>query len=89
MVSKQEIKDLFTAELINTPQYTEVLNMKQKIIDEINAPNIQKNIIYNFSKEQTDDEKDIIKMCMIVEFGFSTNNLNNQFIMIDMEKFLE
>ncbi len=87
-MSKEEIKTLFVTELKNTPQYIEVLNIKQKIIDEITVPKVQKYVIYNFSVEQTNDEIEIIKMCLMVEFGFSTDNLNNQSIMIDMKQFL-
>ena len=89
MSSKEEIKSLFIAELKNTPQYTEVLNIKQKIIDEINEPKVQKYVRYTFSVEQTNEELEVVKMCMMVEFGFSTDNLNNQSILIDMIKFLE
>ena len=88
MSSKQEIKDLFITELMNTPLYNEVLNMKEKIINEIITPKVQKYVVYEFSWKLTDEEKDIIKMCMMVEFGFTTDNLNNESIMIDMEKFL-
>lgn len=87
-MSKQEIKDLFITELMNTSLYNEVLNMKQKIINEIITPKVQKYVVYEFSWVLSDEEKDIIKMCMLVEFGFTTDNLNNQSIMIDMEKFL-
>ena len=88
MASKDEIKVLFINELKNTTLYNEVLNMKQKIIDEIITPKVQKYVVYEFSRILTDEEKDIIKMCMLVEFGFTTDNLNNQSIIIDMEKFL-
>lgn len=88
-MSKEEIKALFVAELKNTPQYAEVLNIKQKILDEILTPKVQKYVVYNFSVEQTNDEVDIIKMCLLVEFGFTTDNLNNQSVIIDMIKFLE
>ena len=35
MTSKQEIKDLFVAELKNTPQYQIILDIKQLILNEI------------------------------------------------------
>lgn len=89
MSSKQEIKDLFTVELKNTPQYQIVLNIKQIILNEIATPNVKSQIIYEFETTQTDDEVGIIKMCMIIEFGFDTNNISTNSIIIDMKKFLE
>ena len=89
MASKQEIKDLFVAELKNTPQYQIVLTLKQIILNEIATPNIQSQVIYNFETQQTDFEVEVIKMCMTVEFGFSTNNISTQCVIIDMSKFLE
>lgn len=89
MSSKEEIKTLFVSELKNTQQYNEILLLKQKIINEINEPRIQKYVVYNFLVEQTNEELEVIKMCMIIEFGFSTDNLNNQSIMIDMKDFLK
>jgi len=89
MSSKQEIKDLFIAELMNTPQYQIVLNIKQVIINEILTPNVQSQVIYEFETTQTDEEVGIIKMCMIIEFGFDTVSINNNTVIIQMEKFLE
>lgn len=89
MASKQEIKDLFTAELMNTPQYQIVLNIKQVILNEILTPNVQPQIIYNFEMVQTDEEVGIIKMCMIIEFGFDTVSINNNTVIIDMKNFLQ
>ena len=89
MSSKQQIKDLFITELKNTPQYQIVLTIKQLILDEIARPNIQSQIIYTFETQQSDDEIEIIKMSMIIEFGFDTNNISNNSIIIDMKKFLE
>ncbi len=39
MSSKQEIKDLFIAELKKTPSYKMILNIKNNIINEINIAN--------------------------------------------------
>jgi hypothetical protein len=89
MTSKQQIKDLFVAELLNTPQYQIILTIKQLILDEIARPNIQSQIIYNFDTQQTDEEIGIIKMCIKNEFGFDTNNISNNSIIIDMKQFLQ
>lgn len=89
MASKQEIKDLFVIELKNTPQYQIVLNIKQIIINEILVPNVQPQVLYNFDTLQSNYDIEIIKMCMTVEFGFTTNNINESWVSIDMSKFLE
>jgi hypothetical protein len=89
MSSKQEIKDLFIVELMNTPQYQIVLDIKQVILNEILAPSVQSQVIYNFETTQTDEEVGIIIMCMIVEFGFDTNNISSNAVIIDMKQFLQ
>jgi hypothetical protein len=88
MSSKQQIKDLFTNELINTPQYQIVLEIKQIILNEIATPNILPQVIYNFETQQTDEDINIIKLCMIIEFGFDTNNISSNSVVIDMKQFL-
>ena len=88
MSSKQEIKDLFVAELKNTPQYQIVLILRQIILNEIATPNIQAQVIYNFETPQTDYDIEVIKMCMTVEFGFTTNNISSNSVIIDMYNFL-
>lgn len=88
MSSKQEIKDLFVAELLNTPEYQIVLAIKQYILDEIAAPNIQETICYYFGEKQSEEQRNNIKLCMIVEFGFSTNNMNESCVVIEMRQFL-
>jgi hypothetical protein len=89
MSSKNEIKNAFEAELKNTPQYQIVINIKNLIMQEIATPNIQSSVIYNFEIPQNDEERNIIKMCMIIEFGFSTDNMNESCCIIEMKKFLE
>ena len=88
MSSRQIIKDLFTAELLNSPQYQIVLAIKQIILDEIATPNIQAQVVYNFETPQSEYDLEVIKMCMILVFGFSTNNLSSSGIIIDMKDFL-
>jgi hypothetical protein len=88
MSSKQEIKDAFTSDLKDTPQYAIVLAIKQVILDEIAKPNVQSQVIYEFTPTLSEEEKGILKMCMILEFGFSTNNISNNAVIIDMINFL-
>jgi hypothetical protein len=88
MSSKQQIKDAFTLELKNTPEYQIVLDMKSVIMAEILVPNVQSQVIYNFSSSQTDEQVNVIKMCMIIEFGFTTNNISNNAVIIDIINFL-
>jgi len=88
MASKQQIRDLFTEELKNTSQYQIVLAIKQVILNEIATPHILPQVIYNFDTPQTDESIDIIKLCMIIEFGFDTNNISCNNMIIDMKKFL-
>ena len=88
MSSKQEIKNAFEAELKNTPQYQIVLNIKNLIMQEIAAPNIQASVIYNFETPQNETDRNIIKMSMLIEFGFSTDNMNENCCIIEMIKFL-
>ncbi len=89
MTSKQEIKNLFVAELLNTPQYQTVLTIKQLILNEIARPNIQSQIFYNFETTQTDIDIGIIKLCLKVELGINITNISNVSVIIDMDKFLE
>jgi hypothetical protein len=88
MSSKQEIKDLFVAELKNTSQYQIVLTIKQIILNEIATPNILSQVIYNFETPQSEYDIEVIKMCLTVEFGFTTSNISSNSVIIDMSNFL-
>ena len=88
MSSKQEIKTAFTVELMATPQYQIVLKIKQLIFDEIARPNINQYVIYNYETPQNREEQQNIKMCMILEFGFSTENIGENSVVINMIDFL-
>ena len=89
MSSKNLIKDLFIAEIKNTPEYQIVLQIKQFILNEIATPNIQEIVVYNFETPLSKEQINNIKLCMIVEFGFSTENMSMYSIIIDMKQFLE
>jgi hypothetical protein len=88
MTSKQEIKDAFTIDLKDTPQYAIVLAIKQVILDEIAKPNVQSQVIYEFTPSLSEEQIGVFKMCMIVEFGFDTNNISGNAVIIDMKSFL-
>ena len=88
MTSKQEIKTAFTAELMTTKQYQIVLKIKQLILDEIARPSITQYVIYNYETPQNREEQQNIKMCMILEFGFSTENIGENSVVINMMDFL-
>lgn len=88
MTSKGLIKDLFTQELLLTPQYQIVLKIKQLILDEIARPNINQYVVYNYETPQNREEQQNIKMCMILEFGFSTDNISENCVVINMMDFL-
>jgi hypothetical protein len=89
MSSKQEIKDLFILELKNTPEYQIVLQIKAFILNEIATPHIQEEIAYYFETPLNKEQLNNIKLCMIVEFGFYTDNMSENCVIIDMKKFLE
>ncbi len=89
MSSKEEIKNLFIAEIKNTPEYQIVLQIKAFILNEIAAPNIQEEVLYNFETPLNKEQINNIKLCMLIEFGFSTNNMSSTAIFIDMKKFLD
>ncbi len=89
MSSKQEIKDLFVAELMNTPEYTDIMNIKALIINEIATPNIQQCVKYIFSSPKSEEQLSILGMCMIFEFGFISQSVTSNYVVIEMVKFLE
>ena len=89
MSSKQEIKDLFTVELKNTPQYQLVLNVKQLILNEIATPHILRQVVYNYDAPISKEEVEIVKMCFLIEFGYLIYNLSEYSLIVDMAKFLE
>lgn len=88
MASKEEIKTAFTAELKNTPEYQIILNIKQRILNDIATPNIQRTVHYDFDKYMGQEEQVNIKLCSIIEFGFEIY-VNEYFAEVYMDKFLE
>jgi len=88
MASKEEIKTSFTAELKNTPEYQIILNIKQRILDYIATPNIQRTVNYDFDRYVGQEEQANIKMCSIIEFGFEIF-VTEYFAEVYMDKFLD
>lgn len=88
MSSKQEIKILYSEELVNTQQYQIVKAIKQTILNEIAIPNIQSQIVYTFLNPLTEYDLEVVKICMLLEFGFSPSNISSTSVVINMADFL-
>ena len=88
MSSKEEIKTAFTAELKNIPEYQIILNIKNKVLEYIATPNIQRTVHYDFDRFVGQEEQANIKLCSIIEFGFEIF-VNEYFAEVYMDKFLQ
>ena len=90
-MSYLEIQNLLKEELKNSSQYSEVLLIKQFIIQKINEPAIvSMNLLYKFSVPFTsEDDKQFFKLCFKNEFNFIEENMSDYEIMIDLSKFLQ
>lgn len=88
MSSKQEIKDLFTAELLLTPEYQIALKVKQAILDEIAAPNIEGKVVYTYEQPIERKSVEVLKMCLLILFGFPISNISEYSVVVDMINFL-
>lgn len=89
MSSKQEIKDAFISELLLTSEYQEVLLLKQALLDEIVAPNVNHQMSYTFTQELTDKQVQVFSMCFTLEFGYVPEFITSKNITVTMAKFLE
>ena len=89
MTSKEEIKQAFTIELKLTNEYQEVLLLKQALLDEIAAPNVNHQITYMFTGELTDSQVQTLNMCFKIEFGFESEFTTNKGVTVTMDKFLD
>ena len=89
-MSYLEIQTLLKEELKTSSQYSEVLLIKQYIIQKINEPAIiSMRLLYTFSVPFTnEDEKELFKLCFKNEFSFIEENMNDTQINIDLSKFL-
>lgn len=94
MSSFEEIKGLFINEIINSPQYLVAIKIKNLIVQDIIAPNI--NFTFTYLLENTDyvdinnkdKEEVIIKMALKIILGFEVE-INMGYVIVIMNKFLE
>jgi hypothetical protein len=98
MSSFEEIKSLFTAELVNSPQYLIATKIKNLIIVDILAPNVNYSFSYMFidsdyvDVNNKDYEENIIWLCLKVILGVESELINNGMfrgVNVVMKKFLE
>jgi hypothetical protein len=96
MSSFSEIKNLFVSEILNTPQYQVALKIKNLLIEDILAPNLNLTFIYIFQDEDystsnKDHEENIIFYSLQLILGFEVGLYNdgiNRGIQIVMKNFL-
>lgn len=94
MSSFQEIKGLFTNEIINSPQYLVATKIKNLIIQDIQTPNINYTFSYLLTNEDyvdinnKDYENTIICMALKIILGFEVE-INMGCVIVIMNKFLE
>ena len=89
MASKQQIKEAFVTELTSCSQYAECLLLKQALLNEIAAPNINHQITYTFTQELTDQELQTFSICFKMEFGWMPEFVTNKNITVSMVKFFD
>jgi hypothetical protein len=93
MSSFQQIKTLFTNEIINCPQYQLGLKIKELIIADIQAPKIKCSFIYEFQPEDyqdlnsKEDEENITVLALQLILGFEVEHIQGG-IVVAMDKFL-
>lgn len=85
-MSYLEIKTLFEEEIKKTIEWSETILLKNYIIQTINEPKIQMNVVYNFSQSI---DIDIFKLAFKVQFGFYNDSVNEMSCIIDMKSFLD
>jgi hypothetical protein len=98
MSSFEEIKGLFVNELINSPQYLVATKIKNLIIADILAPNINYSFSYIFvdsdyvDVNNKDYEENIICFCLKVILGVESELINSvvsRGVIVLMKKFLD
>ena len=85
-MSYLEIKTLFEEEIKKTIEWTETILLKNYIIQTINEPKIEMNVIYTFSQPIN---LDVFKLAFQVQFGFYNYNISDTCCVIDMIRFLK
>jgi hypothetical protein len=97
MSSFQEIKNLFTNEIVNAPQYLVATKIKNLIIQDINEPKINSVFTYELQNNDFSDytdfdivnyESQIIVLSLKIILGFECQ-LQSKTIYIQMKKFLD
>ncbi len=94
MSNFEEIKNLFTNEIINSPQYQIAIKIKNLLVQDIIAPNINYSFSYLLTNEDyvdvnnKDYENVIICMALKLILGFEVE-INMGSVIIVMKKFLE
>jgi len=94
MSSFQEIKILFTNEIINSPQYQIGLKIKDLLIADIQAPKINYSFIYEFQPQDYQDinnkeyEENIIVLTLKLILGFEVEHIQGGIVII-MKHFLD
>lgn len=98
MSSFEEIKGLFVNELINSPQYLVATKIKNLIIADILAPNVNYSFSYMFvdtdyvDVNNKDYEENLICFCLKVILGVESELINSvvsRGVIVLMKKFLE
>lgn len=93
MSSFQQIKELFTNEIINSPQYQIGLKIKDLIITDIQEPKINYSFIYEFQPEDYQDinnkehEENITVLALKLILGFQVEHIQGGIVVV-MDKFL-
>lgn len=93
MSSFEEIKGLLTNEIINSPQYQVAVKVKNLIVADILAPNINANFIYTLEDSDyvdinnKDKEEQIINMALKLVLGLDIE-VNMGLIIVVMKKFI-
>ena len=96
MSSFEEIKSIFVAEILNTPQYQVALKIKDLLIEDILAPHLNLTFTYvfqdaDYSTSNKDYEENIIVNSLKLILGFDVdlwNDGNNRGVLIVMKNFL-
>lgn len=97
MSSFEEIKNLFTNEIINSPQYLVATKIKNLIIQDILTPNINFSFTYMFVDSDyvdinnKDYEENIVSMALRLTLGIEVELINNGMyrgVNVIMKKFL-
>jgi hypothetical protein len=96
MSSFDEIKGLLISEILNTPQYQVALKIKELLVKDILAPNLNLTFIYIFKPEDystsnKDYEENVIVDSLKLILGFEVglyNDGNSRGILVVMKNFL-